>query len=72
MSETPSTHPTADEPCALSPGQLGEAELVRVSAHLVDCPECCRRIDELAAAAPLLARLHAAHAARLHGDRPCP
>jgi eukaryotic-like serine/threonine-protein kinase len=57
MSEALSTHPTADELRALSLGQLGEAELARVSAHLGDCPACCRRIDELAAADPLLARL---------------
>ena len=57
MSETPLTHPTDDELRALSLGRLGEAELARVSAHLGDCPECCRRIDELAAADPLLARL---------------
>jgi WD40 repeat protein/serine/threonine protein kinase len=64
MSDAPSTHPTADELCALSLGRLGEAELARVSAHLGDCPECCRRIDELAAADPLLARLQQAAASR--------
>jgi hypothetical protein len=32
----------------LSLGQLTEAELVQVCAHLADCPECCRRIDQLA------------------------
>src|SRR5262245_715666 len=57
MSEAPSTHPTADELRALSLGRLGEADLARVSAHLGDCPACCRRIDELAAVDPLLARL---------------
>jgi WD40 repeat protein/tetratricopeptide (TPR) repeat protein/tRNA A-37 threonylcarbamoyl transferase component Bud32 len=57
MSQAPLTHPTADELRALSLGQLGGVELARVSAHLGDCPECCRRIDELAAADPLLARL---------------
>ena len=64
MSEAPSTHPTADELRALSLGRLGEAELARVSAHLGDCPECCRRIDELAAADPLLARLQQTAARR--------
>ena len=34
MSETPFNHPTAEELRALSLGQLGEAELARVSAHL--------------------------------------
>ena len=64
MSEAPLTHPTAEELRALSLGRLGEAELARVSAHLGDCPECCRRIDELAAADPLLARLQQTAARR--------
>jgi WD40 repeat protein/tRNA A-37 threonylcarbamoyl transferase component Bud32 len=64
MSQAPLTHPTADELRALSLGQLGEAELARVSAHLGDCPECCRRIDELAAADLLLARLQQSAARR--------
>jgi serine/threonine protein kinase len=57
MSESPSSHPSADELRALSLGRLGDVDLACVSAHLVDCPECCRRIDELAAADPLLERL---------------
>jgi len=56
-------HPTAEELRALSAGQLTDAELARVSAHLADCPTCCRRIDELDSDDPLLARLQqrAAH-----------
>jgi anti-sigma factor RsiW len=63
MSEDPLTHPTAEELRALSLGRLAEAELARVSAHLGDCPECCRHIDQLTAVDPLLARLQqsAAH-----------
>ena len=57
MSEDPSKHPTSDELRALSLGRLTEAELARVSAHLGDCAECCRRIDQTAATDPLLARL---------------
>jgi eukaryotic-like serine/threonine-protein kinase len=57
MSEERLTHPTAEELRALSLGQLAEAELDRICAHLEACPECCRRIDRLAAADPLLARL---------------
>src|SRR6516225_1145086 len=57
MSEAPLNHPTDEELRALSLGQLTEAELARVSAHLGDCPACCRRIDQLAADDPLLARL---------------
>ena len=57
MPETLSDHPTAEELRALSLGRLTEADLARVSAHLGDCPACCRRIDQLAADDPLLARL---------------
>jgi anti-sigma factor RsiW len=64
MPEAPSTHPTTEELRALSLGRLAEADLARVSAHLGDCPECCRRIDQLAAADPLLARLQQSAARR--------
>jgi WD40 repeat protein/serine/threonine protein kinase len=57
MSEAPIAHPTAEELRALSLGQLGEADLARVSTHLRDCRECCRRIDQLTVVDPLLARL---------------
>ena len=52
-SEDPLNHPTAEELRALSLGQLADAELARVSAHLGECPECCRRIDLLASDDPL-------------------
>ena len=49
---------TGDETLrAASLGLLDEAELARVSAHLGDCPACCRRIDELATDDQLLARI---------------
>jgi WD40 repeat protein len=56
-------HPTDEELRALSLGRLEESELARVCSHLVDCPNCCHRIDLLAAADPLLERLQhsAAH-----------
>jgi WD40 repeat protein len=57
MSEAPLNHPTADELRALSLGQLTESDLARVSAHLGECPECCRRLDQQADDDPLLARL---------------
>jgi WD40 repeat protein/tRNA A-37 threonylcarbamoyl transferase component Bud32 len=57
MSEAPLNHPTAEELRGLSLGQLTEADLARVSAHLGDCPACCQRIDQLAATDPLLMRL---------------
>src|SRR5271163_3115141 len=63
MSESLPVHPTDEELSALSLGRLEESELARVSTHLVDCPDCCHRIDLLAAADPLLERLQhsAAH-----------
>jgi WD40 repeat protein len=64
MAEAPLNHPTAEELRALSLGQLTEAELARVSAHLGECPECCRRLDQLAADDPLLARLQQSAARR--------
>jgi WD40 repeat protein len=64
MSEAPLNHPTDEELRALSLGKLTEAELARVSAHLGDCPACCRRIDQLAADDPLLARLQQSAASR--------
>jgi hypothetical protein len=64
MSESPLTHPTDEELRALSLGQLGEAELARLAAHLGDCPECCCRIDQLAAVDPLLGRLQQSAAGR--------
>jgi anti-sigma factor RsiW len=57
MTEDRLNHPTDDELRALSLGQLTEAEMDVVSAHLGDCPSCCRRIDQLATDDPLLARL---------------
>jgi WD40 repeat protein len=62
MTETPSDHPEDAALRALSLGQLAEAELARVSAHLDACPECCARIDQLATDDHLLTRLqHAVH-----------
>jgi WD40 repeat protein/serine/threonine protein kinase len=50
-------HPTDEELRAMSFGRLRDDELARISAHLAECPECCRRIDELGRDDPLLARL---------------
>jgi hypothetical protein len=57
MSDAPLNHPSDEALRALSLGQLAEAELDQVSAHLGGCPACCCRIDELAAEDRLLARL---------------
>jgi WD40 repeat protein/tRNA A-37 threonylcarbamoyl transferase component Bud32 len=57
MSDGPLKHPTAEELRALSLGQLSEAELARISAHLGECAECCGILDQLGAADPLVARL---------------
>ena len=57
MTEAPGNHPDDEALRALSLGQLAEAELERVSAHLGDCRECCLRIDQLVTDDPLLKRL---------------
>src|SRR5262249_7628908 len=57
MTETPLNHPDDQALRALSLGQLAEAELTQLSAHLSDCPACCCRIDQLATEDRLLARL---------------
>ncbi|MFL5340809.1 MAG: protein kinase domain-containing protein, partial [Gemmataceae bacterium] len=57
-------HPDDEALRALSLGQLAEAELAHVSAHLGDCPTCCRRIDQLATDDRLLARLRQSAAGR--------
>jgi serine/threonine protein kinase len=64
MSEAPLNHPTDEELRSLSLGQLTEAELASLSAHLGACPTCCRRIDALGSADPLLARLQRSVARR--------
>ena len=62
MTEVPPDHPGDATLQALSLGQLAEAELAHVSAHLGTCPTCCRRIDQLATDDQLLTRLQqAAH-----------
>ena len=57
MTEIPPDHPGDQALRALSLGQLDEATLAEITAHLGDCPECCRRIDELASDDRLLSRL---------------
>jgi len=57
MSDSPLTHPTAEELRALSGGQLRDEELAHISNHLAECPGCCRRLDELGSDDPLLVRL---------------
>jgi WD40 repeat protein len=57
-------HPSDEALRALSLGQLAEEELVRVSAHLGDCPDCCRRIDQLTADDHVLTRIQQGAASR--------
>jgi serine/threonine protein kinase len=64
MSEAPLNHPGDEALRALSLGQLTEAELAHVSAHLADCPACCRRIDQLDTDDRLLARVQQGDASR--------
>jgi len=64
MTEAPLNHPDDETLLALSLGQLTEAELADVSAHLGDCLVCCNRIDQLATDDCLLARLQQDAASR--------
>ena len=64
MTEMLLNHPGDEELRALSLGQLTEAALVHISAHLGDCPACCRRIDQLATDDRVLAGLQQAAAGR--------
>jgi serine/threonine protein kinase/formylglycine-generating enzyme required for sulfatase activity len=64
MADAQLNHPGDEALRALSLGQLGEAELAHLSAHLGDCPACCRRIDQLATDDRLLARLQQGAASR--------
>lgn len=57
MTEAPLQHPSDEVLLALSLGQLAEMELAFISAHLDDCPACCRRIDQLDSTDRLLRRL---------------
>jgi anti-sigma factor RsiW len=50
-------HPTNEELCSLTAGQLSDDDLAGLSAHLGKCSECCRRLDQLASDDPLLAKL---------------
>jgi eukaryotic-like serine/threonine-protein kinase len=67
MTKAPLNHPGDEALRALSLGQLAEAELANVYAHLGDCPACCRRIDQLATDDRLLARLQQIAASREEG-----
>jgi formylglycine-generating enzyme required for sulfatase activity len=57
-------HPSDEALSAMSLGRLAEAELAQVSAHLTDCPACCRRIDQLATDDRLLACVQKGAASR--------
>src|SRR5262245_42813349 len=56
MPDAEPSHPSAEQLCAFSLGRVSDAELARISAHLAACPECCARLDELAAQDALLSR----------------
>jgi WD40 repeat protein/tRNA A-37 threonylcarbamoyl transferase component Bud32 len=64
MTDSLLNHPGDESLRALSLGQLDETELAQVSAHLGDCPACCRRIDELASHDHLLTQLQKGNANR--------
>src|SRR5262249_38497837 len=67
MTEAALNHPGDETLRALSLGQLTEAELTQLSAHLGDWPACCRRIDQLTTDDRLLARLQQGAAGRDEG-----
>ncbi len=60
----PPGHPPADRLRAFALGQVDEAELSALSAHLAGCPACCALLDGLAAPDTLVARLRDAAARR--------
>jgi WD40 repeat protein/tRNA A-37 threonylcarbamoyl transferase component Bud32 len=60
MQETPPSHPSNDQLCAFSLGQVSDDQLALVSEHLAECPSCCVFLDQLASADPLVARLQEA------------
>jgi len=57
MQETPPNHPSTDQLCAFSLGQVSDDQLARVSEHLAECPSCCALLDQLASPDPLVAGL---------------
>ena len=63
MTEVP-YHPTDKVLRALSLGQLTDEDIVRISAHLADCPSCCCRIDQLQGDDQLVVRLQQSAARR--------
>ncbi len=53
--DSSSAHPTESRLIAFNQGQLEEAEVRAVGAHLDDCPACCDRLRDLSSSDPLLA-----------------
>ena len=60
-------HPTDDELHAFSLGEVSEAELERVAAHVNSCAHCCETINQLAGRDALLIQLRDAVAAENSG-----
>src|SRR5262245_11049400 len=57
MPDAEASHPSAEQLRAFSLGQVSDAELASLSAHLAACRACCALLDHLAAQDALLARL---------------
>jgi WD40 repeat protein/serine/threonine protein kinase len=49
MHDAEPSHPSVEQLCAFSLGQVNDAELARISTHLSGCPACCTQLDQLAA-----------------------
>src|SRR4051812_4878312 len=49
MHDAEPSHPSVEQLCAFSLGQVNDAELARISTHLSGCPACCTQLDRLAA-----------------------
>jgi serine/threonine protein kinase len=64
MLESPASHPGDEALLALSLGHLADVDLTRISSHLISCPVCCRRIDQLTKDDGLLVRLKRSAAAQ--------
>src|SRR5262249_12813275 len=60
MPDAEANHPAAEQLRAFSLGQVSDAELACVYAHLAACRTCCAVLDQLAAQDHLLSRLQEA------------
>src|SRR6516162_602725 len=60
MAESMPSHPSAEQLRAFSLGQVDDAELAVIAAHLSGCPACCALLEDRAAEDALLSGLREA------------